>query len=136
LDRTIVKIFKSLADETRLQMLIFLTKVDELCVCDFVEILKISQSKASRHLRYLANAGLVLDRKTAVWVYYRLDPNPGREQSLILETVKKILTAEQECEIVKMLKKRAESKKSQVCETPLKKTTQKKHSIMRKAKSK
>ncbi len=111
MDRTVVKIFRSLADETRLRMLIFLTKVDELCVCDFVEILKISQSKASRHLRYLANAGLVLDRKTAVWVYYRIEPKLGREQSLVLEAVKEILTEDQETEIEGMLKKRVESKK-------------------------
>ena len=44
----------------------------ELCVCDIVETLNITQTKASRHLQYLKNAGLVEDRKSAQWVYYSM----------------------------------------------------------------
>ena len=44
----------------------------ELCVCDIMEALQISQAKASRHLIYLKNAGLVKDRKHAQWVYYSM----------------------------------------------------------------
>jgi len=47
----------------------------ELCVCDIMETLQISQAKASRHLIYLKNAGLVKDRKHAQWVYYSMPDN-------------------------------------------------------------
>lgn len=64
--------YKALGDETRLQMLWLLTNHQELCVCDFMEVLGITQSKASRHLRTLYHAGLVSDRRAGLWVYYTL----------------------------------------------------------------
>ena len=62
---------KALSDETRLRILNLLYE-KELCVCDIMEALQISQAKASRHLIYLKNAGLVKDRKYAQWVYYSI----------------------------------------------------------------
>lgn len=62
---------KALSDETRLRILNLLYE-KELCVCDIMEALQISQAKASRHLVYLKNAGLVKDRKHAQWVYYSM----------------------------------------------------------------
>ena len=62
---------KALSDETRLRILNLLYE-KELCVCDIMETLQISQTKASRHLIYLKNAGLVKDRKYAQWVYYSM----------------------------------------------------------------
>ena len=65
------EILKALSDETRLRIVNLLYE-RELCVCDVMETLKISQAKASRHLIYLKNAGLVKDRKHAQWAYYSL----------------------------------------------------------------
>jgi ArsR family transcriptional regulator len=53
-------------------MLSLLLRHGELCVCDFEQVLKITQSKASRHLRYLLHAGLLLDRREGVWVHYQM----------------------------------------------------------------
>ena len=69
--KNIVDVLKALSDETRLRI-INLLYTKELCVCDIVETLKITQTKASRHLQYLKNAGLVEDRKHAQWVYYSM----------------------------------------------------------------
>lgn len=69
--------FKGLADETRLKILWLLLQKEELCVCDIMEVLKITQSKASRHLRYLYNLGLVSDRRDGVWMNYRISVAPG-----------------------------------------------------------
>ena len=69
--KNIVDILKALSDETRLRI-INLLYLKELCVCDIVETLNITQTKASRHLQYLKNAGLVEDRKSAQWVYYSM----------------------------------------------------------------
>ena len=67
----IVNILKALSDETRLRILNLLYE-RELCVCDVMVILQISQAKASRHLIYLKTSGLVKDRKNAQWVNYSL----------------------------------------------------------------
>jgi ArsR family transcriptional regulator, arsenate/arsenite/antimonite-responsive transcriptional repressor len=68
------RFFKVLADEARLKMLWLLFHNRELCVCDFMEVLEITQSKASRHLAALRNAGLATDRKEGLWSYYSLCP--------------------------------------------------------------
>lgn len=68
-----VHLFKALGDETRLKM-IGLLKHGELCVCDFMEVLDLPQSTASRHLAYLRNSGWVVGRRSGTWMYYRLNP--------------------------------------------------------------
>ncbi|MCF8565902.1 metalloregulator ArsR/SmtB family transcription factor [Alicyclobacillus tolerans] len=65
------EIYKALGDKTRLHMLALLAK-DELCVCELVAILELSQPSVSQHLRKLKQAGLVKERKTAQWVFYSL----------------------------------------------------------------
>jgi ArsR family transcriptional regulator len=77
--RALASVYKALADETRVKMLALLLEQPELCVCHLERTLEISQSKASRHLRYLLNAGLLQDRREGVWMYYRLagDMSPG-----------------------------------------------------------
>jgi ArsR family transcriptional regulator, arsenate/arsenite/antimonite-responsive transcriptional repressor len=73
--------FGVLADEARLKMLWLLFNHRELCVCDFMEVLGITQSKASRHLRILYRAGLVADRRDGLWVHYALSAlEPGLEK--------------------------------------------------------
>src|SRR6187399_809262 len=64
-------LFKALADATRLRILGLLLS-GEVCVCNIHESLKISQSKASRHLAYLRRSGLVETRREGLWIYYRL----------------------------------------------------------------
>ncbi len=63
--------FKGLADENRLRILNLLFH-GELCGCDIQHVIDASQSTVSRHLSYLKNAGLVLDRRVGYRVYYRL----------------------------------------------------------------
>jgi ArsR family transcriptional regulator len=72
--RDVAQLFKVLADESRLKMLWLLCNSRELCVCDLMETLQITQSKASRHLATLRHAGLVSDRKAGAWTYYSLCP--------------------------------------------------------------
>lgn len=63
--------FKGLADENRVRILNLLFH-GELCGCDIQHVLGATQSTVSRHLSYLKNAGLVLDRRAGYRVYYRL----------------------------------------------------------------
>ncbi len=83
--------FKALADETRLAMLALLFRHQELCVCDFVAVLSVSQSKASRHLRYLLNAGLLEDRRAGAWVHYRITEHPEPGARDVLCAVEQVL---------------------------------------------
>ncbi len=72
--RDAAQFFKVLADEARLKILWLLFNHRELCVCDIMAALDITQSKASRHLGTLRHAGLVSDRKDGLWSYYALCP--------------------------------------------------------------
>ena len=65
------RFFKALADETRLRIL-GLLKVREMCVCEVMVALDLTQPTASHHLGLLENAGLVKDRKEGKWVFYSL----------------------------------------------------------------
>ncbi len=85
------RLFKSLADETRLKILWLLKGQEELCVCDIMRVLGITQSKASRHLRYLYHLGLVTDRREGLWMYYRLSPAAGTPGDKLLRVVAELL---------------------------------------------
>ena len=68
------RFFKALADETRLRIL-GLLEVREMCVCEVMVALDLTQPTASHHLGILENAGLVKDRKEGKWVFYNIaDP--------------------------------------------------------------
>jgi len=64
-------LFRALADTTRLRLLNLIAD-REICVCYFVEILKMSQPKISRHLAYLRKAEIVAARREGKWMHYRL----------------------------------------------------------------
>jgi len=66
-------LFKALSEPVRLRILYLLLEQGELCVCDLVEALALSQSVVSRHLAYLRNSGLLLTRREGVWMYYQVD---------------------------------------------------------------
>ena len=80
-------LFKALADPTRLR-LINLMGDDEVCVCFFVEVLKINQPKISRHLAYLRRAGVVSARRDGKWIHYRLVEPPDEHAANIFREVR------------------------------------------------
>ena len=70
--RDTVKAFKVLSDETRLRILNLLLE-RECCVCEVMQALEISQSKASRGLSALYDAGFLLLKKEGLWSIYSID---------------------------------------------------------------
>jgi ArsR family transcriptional regulator len=64
--------YKAMADKTRLKILA-LVKHEELCVCELVEILKMTQPSISQHLRKLKQAKLVKERRSSQWIFYSID---------------------------------------------------------------
>ena len=80
--RDLERVFKGLSDQNRLRILNLLIH-GELCVCDIQFVLDSSQPNVSRHLTYLKNSGLVLDRREGARIYYRLaQPNEGLHKLL------------------------------------------------------
>lgn len=76
-------ILKALSDQTRLRLALLLTG-GELCVCDLRETLQLPQSTVSRHLSRLKQAGLVSDRRSGKWVFYRIR---GTEEPVQVELI-------------------------------------------------
>jgi ArsR family transcriptional regulator len=70
--REVVKTFKALSDETKLRVLNILLE-RECCVCEVMQALDISQSKASRNLSALYDAGFLKLRKDGLWSLYSID---------------------------------------------------------------
>ena len=68
----LVKAFKSLSDQTRLRMVNLLLQ-RECCVCEVMQVLNISQTRASRNLSLLLDAGFLKQRRDGLWAYYSID---------------------------------------------------------------
>jgi len=75
-----VHIFKALGDPTRLRLLAILAQGD-FNVNELLEILRMGQSRISRHLKILADCGLLTNRREGNWIYYALATN-GAETDL------------------------------------------------------
>jgi ArsR family transcriptional regulator len=74
------RFFKALADETRIRILKLL-EVREMCVCEVMVALDLTQPTASHHLGILENAGLVKNRKEGKWVFYSV-ANPKLTENM------------------------------------------------------
>ena len=66
---------KALADETRLRLILLIHDQSELCVCELLSALAVSQPKISRHLAILRENRIVMTRREGQWIYYRLHPD-------------------------------------------------------------
>jgi ArsR family transcriptional regulator len=90
----LVKAVKALSDETRLRMVNLLHQ-KECCVCEVMQVLKISQSRASRNLNLLRDAGFLSVRKDGLWSYYSIvRRSPKDPISLLLDAVVRGLKAD------------------------------------------
>ena len=70
--RDAIKAFKALSDETRLRILNILME-RECCVCEVMQALDISQTRASRNLAALYDAGFLKLRRDGLWSLYSID---------------------------------------------------------------
>jgi len=76
--RETIKTFKALSDETRLRILNILLE-RECCVCEVMQALDISQTRASRNLAALYEAGFLKLRKDGLWSLYSIDRDDMNE---------------------------------------------------------
>ena len=90
------RVFQALSDETRLRILQRLLK-GERCVCELTDALDVAQSRLSFHLRTLKEAGLVADRRSGRWVYYRILPEAVAELDQTLADLRDANTETDPC---------------------------------------
>jgi len=89
------KLFRALADPTRLRLLNLMSE-QEICVCYFTEVIGAPQPKISRHLAYLRRAGIVAARREGKWMHYRLTvPEDSHAASILQSTIAALSTDEQ-----------------------------------------
>lgn len=80
-------ILTALAEPTRLAAIRLLADGGEHCVCELMARLDATQSRMSRHMQTLKQAGLVTDRRDAQWVRYRLNPEMPAGIRVLLDAV-------------------------------------------------
>ena len=74
--REFIKVMKALSDPNRVKMLKMLQR-KVMCVCEIQAALGLAQSTASKHLKILEEAGLIVFAKEGLWVNYRLADGAG-----------------------------------------------------------
>ncbi len=91
------QVFKALADANRLRIVNLLLH-GELCVCDIQYVLENSQPNISRHLAYLKNSGMVLDRRDGYRVYYRIGNARESNRKVLFDFLRQIFKEEKQFE--------------------------------------
>lgn len=83
----VVQVLSALAEPTRLEVVRLLWEHGELCACQLMPRLGATQSRISRHLQVLKQAGLVVDRRDAQRVLYRPNPKLAPDVKAIVDAV-------------------------------------------------
>ncbi|MEN8147287.1 MAG: metalloregulator ArsR/SmtB family transcription factor [Campylobacterota bacterium] len=85
-----LKSVSALNDETRLLILRFIDTYGGSCVCDLQASLGMIQSRLSRHLKILKEAGFLRVERKGTWAYYSIRSPLDRFQSEALEEVRSL----------------------------------------------
>ncbi len=88
----VVALGQSLADPARVRILALMVTNGEMCSSDLEQILEFTQSKTSRHLRHLADFGLISPRREDQWTYYDLS---GPLKSTVLDLLGRVVPSAQ-----------------------------------------
>lgn len=90
--RTAIDHFKLLADASRIRILILLDR-KELCVCQIMGVLGMSQPLVSRNLSLLMKGGYLDDRREGKMIFYSLKKKLPLPQQTLMDVLRKELTA-------------------------------------------
>jgi ArsR family transcriptional regulator len=69
----IIKILKAISDENKFRIICLIFHKSGLCVCEITEIIGLSQSTVSTHLKKLQDAGLITYSKNGLWINYYIN---------------------------------------------------------------
>jgi ArsR family transcriptional regulator, arsenate/arsenite/antimonite-responsive transcriptional repressor len=101
--KELADVFKALSNETRLTIMGLIFRHGPLCVCEVEQLLGITQPKASRHLRYLRDAGVLEDERDGLLVNYGLPRSPDGDLAGILVVLRGLLSNRSIPEAARML---------------------------------
>lgn len=88
---TYINIFKALSDETRLRIVwVLLQSKSQLCVCEIMDALKITQYNTSRHIKVLKECGLVRVKKYGRFVMCSIPQVKQESIKMIFEAISKM----------------------------------------------
>ncbi len=110
----LISVFKALSDETRLKMLKIFQK-GEICVCDLVSVMDMSQPKISFHLNVLKEAGLIRDRRQGKWVHYSINDSDIFRRFLVLTVTEKITDETIKVYLSRLIKLKDMKNKNKCC---------------------
>jgi len=100
--RKLVKVFRALSDETRIRILKILLERD-CCVCEVMQALDISQSRASRNLSILEDSEFVVSWREGLWMFYSINK---RSNDTVISLLKTLSTCMEGEEVLKLDKER------------------------------
>lgn len=83
-----LKSVAALNDETRVLLLRFLDEYGRTCVCDLQNSLDMVQSRLSRHLKILKEAGFLRVERCGTWAYYSVRCPLDRFRSEALQEIR------------------------------------------------
>jgi ArsR family transcriptional regulator, arsenate/arsenite/antimonite-responsive transcriptional repressor len=110
----LVAIARTLGDPTRIRIVAALRN-GELCVCELVDALDISQSSLSSHLQICRQSGVVTTRKESRWIYYALSPRYVQLIEGIFSELQTVRRDEQLRQDSRRLKKRLQMREGGRC---------------------
>jgi ArsR family transcriptional regulator len=88
--KEIERILKLLSDPTRLRILMLLSR-QELCVCQVMGVIGVSQPLVSRNLHLMSDAGFVSERRVGKLVFYSLNGQMPTAAKKIIGSLKEVL---------------------------------------------
>ena len=98
-----LKTIGSINDETRLKILHFINTHDEVCVCDIENAFGMIQSRVSRHLKILKEAGFLKVKREGRWAFYSIRMPLDQFRESILKEISylkiDVPTIEKECKV-------------------------------------
>ncbi len=89
--KKLTELFKLLSDESRLRILMLVDR-KELCVCQIMGVLGLSQPLISRSLSILVRAGFLDNRREGKMIFYRVRKRLPRRHSLVLSAVRELVS--------------------------------------------
>jgi ArsR family transcriptional regulator len=95
--------FKAMSDESRLRILNLMIENEMVCISDLELVLDFTQTKTSRHMGYLKNAGLVVSAKVDQWVFYKIKDEVYEIVRQVLSYLKKDQTLQKDQEAYEVM---------------------------------
>jgi ArsR family transcriptional regulator, arsenate/arsenite/antimonite-responsive transcriptional repressor len=116
-----MRVFKALSEEPRVRILHLLLENKELSISDLEHILDFTQTKTSRHINYLKNAGLVGSRRVDQWIFYYILEETQDIIGQIFKFIQKDVNLIRDQEVYKILDSNRELAKNKIQNNPYRK---------------